>query len=197
MNSTTGQLDAVLARMDYGRAFREAITMTDPQRPSTEYAQPLLDAVAMFEELGIGYALIGGVAAMYYGRSRSTEDVDFVAATKHAEVLAAHAETMAKHHFDPACSWKLYHQSGVEVDLWKDEHADEIVQRAVTVGMAGRSVLVAEPHDLIAMKLRAGRLQDDYDIGQMLSATAIDENRVRDLVTPEQFAHFLDVKKRA
>jgi predicted nucleotidyltransferase len=104
---------------------------------------------------------------------------------------------MEKHHFDPACAFKLYHQSGVEVDLWKDEHADGIVSRAIEVELAGRKVRIAEPHDLIAMKLRAHRLKDDYDIAQIVGATAIDEARLRALITPEQFAQFLEIKKRA
>src|SRR5579864_8401579 len=111
-------------RMDRGRALKGELLMKEKPGNWVPYAQPLLDAVSLFEELGIGYALIGGIAAMYYGRSRFTEDVDFVAMPGHMEILTAHPAEMEKHHFEPTCAYKLYHQSGVQVDLWKDEHAD-------------------------------------------------------------------------
>lgn len=161
------------------------------------YAQPLLDAVSLFEELNIGYALIGGVAAMYYGRARFTEDVDFVAVSGHMDVLTAHPAEMEKHHFDPTCAHKLYHQSGVQVDVWKDEHSDAIVQRAHEVQLAGRRVRLIEPHDLIAMKLRAGRLKDDYDVWEIASRIAIDLGRLQSLVSPEEFARFESIRGRA
>jgi hypothetical protein len=52
--------------MDYGRALKGELLMEGKSDSWVPYAQPLLDAVELFEELGIGYALIGGIAAMYY-----------------------------------------------------------------------------------------------------------------------------------
>jgi len=162
------------------------------------YARPLLDAVALFDELAIRYALVGGVASMYYGRARFTEDLDFVAHSGHRDVFDRNGDAMLRHGFDPTCSWKLYHETGVEIDLCKDEFSDQIVQRAVEVELVGRRVRIAEPHDLIAMKLRAGRLQDDYDISEILRGPrAIDDTVVKERVTPDQFAHYLSIKQRA
>lgn len=169
--------------------------MTPSENP-VPYVQPLLDAIDLFEELNIGYALVGGVAAMYYGRARFTEDLDFVAVSGHMETLSRHPDVMQKHNFDSGCVWKLYHSSGVEIDLWKDEHCDEIVARSVQVDLAGRKVRIAEAHDLIAMKLRAGRLQDDYDISEILRHQTIDDEVVRLRVSQEQFQHYLEVKRR-
>ncbi len=165
--------------------------------PFAGFEKPLLDAVSLFEELNIPYALIGGLAAMVWGRARFTEDVDFVAGAGHEAILAAHPDAMRRHHFDPSCTWKLYHSSGVEIDVWKDQFADAIVQRATPTMLGGRSVRIAEPHDLIAMKLRADRPQDDYDISEILKHTPINDQRVRDLVTPEQFAHYESIKARS
>jgi len=170
--------------------------MGESARTPNDAAEPLLDAISLFEDLGIGYALVGGVGAMYYGRVRPTEDLDFVAVVGHGDVLSRNAEVMRKHRFDPSCTWKLYHESGVEVDLWKDEFADGIVARAVEFEAAGRKIRVAEVHDLIAMKLRAGRVQDDYDISEILKGTAVDDEVVRAKVTTEQFGHYLAVKQR-
>ena len=171
--------------------------MSEPAGDAVPYAQPLLDAVELFNELGIDYALVGGVASMYYGRARFTEDLDFVAGAGHAEMLARNADAMRRHRFEPTCTWKLYHASGVEIDLWKDEFSDDVVRRAVEVEVLGRPVRVADAHDLIAMKLRAGRVQDDYDISEILRGqSSIDDVVVQGRVTAQQFAHYLSVKQR-
>ncbi len=160
------------------------------------YVQPLLDAVGLFEELKLGYALVGGIAAMYYGRSRFTEDLDFVVVTGHTDVLAAHADVLRRYHFDPTCIWKRYHESGMEIDIWKDERADAIVSGARSADLGGRKVQVADPHDLIAMKLRAGRIQDDYDISEIIRRQPIDESLIKSRVTNEQYEHFEAVRRR-
>ena len=126
-----------------------------------------------------------------------TEDLDFVASPGHMELLFSNPYAMRQYHFDPACTWKLYHDTGVEVDLWKDEHADAIISRSREVELAGRKLRIADPHDLVAMKLRAGRLQDDYDVSEILRATPLDEPTLRSRVTPEQFAHFESIKARS
>lgn len=196
MPPVRNQLDSTLDRMDYGRALKGELLMNGKPDSWVPYAQPLLDAVALFEALGIGYALIGGIAAMYYGRSRFTEDVDFIAVTGHMNIFASHPNEMEKHHFSADCMHKLYHQSGVQVDLWKDEYADEIISRARQVELAGRQVRIIDPHDLIAMKLRAGRLKDDYDISQIIQNMMIDQARLASLVTPEQLTHYSEIKNR-
>ena len=169
--------------------------MGDQQQPPS-LSRPLLDAVALFEHLVLGYALVGGVAAMYYGRQRFTEDVDFVV-PGHMDVLAGNGAIMKEHHFDPSCTFKLYHDSGVDVDIWKDQFAGEIIERARLAQLAGSQVRIADPHDLIALKLRAGRIQDDYDISEVIKGTSIDQRIVEHLVSAEQFAHFLEIKRRS
>ncbi len=160
------------------------------------YVEALFDTVDLLEELGIGYALVGGVASMYYGRARFTEDLDFVAVSGRESVLAANPQAMRQWHFDPSCTWKLLHDSDVEVVLWKDEHSDRIVERAPRAELAGRSVRIAEPHDLIAMKLRAGRVQDDYDISEIVKGTAINDAVVQERVSPGQFSHYQAIRRR-
>jgi hypothetical protein len=194
---TDTPLDPTLARIDYGRALKGALLMDEKRESWVPYAQRLLDAVLLFEELHVGYALIGGVAAMYYGRARFTEDVDFVAATGHMDALKAHPAVMEKNHFDPTCAHKLYHASGVQVDVCKDEHSDAIIERAREVDLAGRAVRMIDPHDLIAMKLRAGRLKDDYDISEIAARTPLDQARFEAMLTPEQLSRFTQIRMRS
>lgn len=168
--------------------------MQDKTDPSL--AKPLLDAVSLFEKLAIRYALVGGIAAMYYGRARFTDDLDFVAEFLHEKTLAAHPEVMTEFGFDPSCTYKLYHNSGIDIDLWKDEFSDDIANRAREVELAGRKVKVADPNDLAAMKLRAGRPQDDYDISELIRSAAIDEGILQGRVTAAQFVRFNDIRSR-
>lgn len=183
-----------------GRASTRALVKNMSKKPSdthdAELAAALQDAVALFRELKIGYALIGGLAAMVHGRSRYTEDVDFVAEPGHEDVLANHPDAMKRHRFDPVSTWKLYHQSGIDIDLWKDDHAAGIVKRAVRRKLGDRFAKVAEAHDLIAMKLRANRPQDDYDIAQIIEAQTIDPAKLKPLVNASQLKRFNAINKR-
>ncbi len=188
-------LDRCIRLTTDATAIRNTLLMSEtPEQP--DLTRSLLDAVALFESIGIRYALVGGLAAMVYGRSRFTEDVDFVAASEHQQILENHPDEMKSHGFDPTCTWKLYHTSGCQIDLWKDSFADQIVLRAVAVELAGRSVQVAEPHDLIAMKLRADRPQDDYDISEVLKRADIQDAIIRERVDDEQYQSYLAIKKR-
>jgi predicted nucleotidyltransferase len=119
-----------------------------------------------------------------------------VAVTGHMDVFAAHPTEMEKFHFDPTCTYKLYHQSGVQVDLWKHQHADRIVANSHPIELAGRKIQMVDLLDLICMKLRAHRLKDDYDISQIIQTNEIDQERLRSLVKPDEFAWFLEIKKR-
>ena len=189
-------LGVCLRRVERCIRFGRALRM-EHDTGQSDLMPAFLDAVALFESLDIRYALVGGVAAMHYGRSRHTEDVDFVAASGHADVLEANPDVMADHHFAPDCSWKLYHDSGTAIDLWKDRHSDAIVARALTAHLAGRDVRVADPHDLIAMKLRADRPQDDYDVAEVAAHNRIDDDRIGRLVTPEEYDRYLAIKRRS
>jgi hypothetical protein len=110
--------------------------------------------------------------------------------------LARHPDVMRRFGFDAGCTWKLYLRSGIAVDLGKDPHIDGIVERAVRRKLANRYVRVAEAHDLIAMKLRADRPQDDYDVAEIIRAGTIDEATVAARVDREQLARFRQIRKR-
>ena len=193
--STHTDLTESLKCSAHGATLARELLMETDETPN-ELTRPLLDAVGLFEKLGIGYALIGGLAAMVYGRTRFTVDVDFIAQNDHEKMLAANPDAMTQCHFDPTSTWKLYHDSGTDIDIWKDEHANAMISRAVTTKLAGRGVRIIEPHDLITMKLRADRPQDDYDISEILKHTSIDDAIVEQRVTAEQFDAYLAIKKR-
>jgi len=103
---------------------------------------------------------------------------------------------MKRHRLDPTRTFRLYHDSGIQIDLGKDEHAAGIVQRRVRRKVGDRFVHVAEPHDLIDMKLRADRPQDDYDISEIVRDQPIDRGEIKSRVTAGQFRRFETICRR-
>jgi hypothetical protein len=95
--------------MERGTAMRSAL-MNTPGEGAIPFTGALHDPVGLFDALQIQYALVGGVAAIYYGRARFTEDFDFVAVTGHREALERNPDAMKQFGFDPACTWELYHR---------------------------------------------------------------------------------------
>lgn len=170
--------------------------MDQSPQHENDLQQALLAAVGLFDALQISYALIGGLAAMVYGKSRFTEDVDFVAHPGHMQTLKSNAQVMQKFDFDPECTWKLYHQSGIDIDIWKDEHASAIIEHAQPIKLAGKTIAVARAEDLVAMKLRSDRPQDEYDISEILKAGTIDQDQLLSLITDGQAQRFEQIKKR-
>ena len=168
----------------------------DKSNPTSPFDEPLADALALFSSLELGYALIGGVAAMYYGRERFREDFDFVVQSGHQAAFEACPTVMRSHRFDPTYTCKPHHASGMEIDLWEGEFVDGTIWRAAHRTVGEKSLRIAEPHDLVAMKFRAGRLQDDYDVSETLKATPLDHATLSALVTPAQFCHFLTIVAR-
>jgi hypothetical protein len=191
-------LNACLEQIQRGKALRRSFMPNLIALPTDNpLLQPLLDIVQLFTALQIPYALISGIAAMLYGRARFTDDVDFVASAGHQDVRAANPDAMRKFHFDPSSTRELHHDSRVEIDIWKDEHTDGIAARGKELEFQSHIVRVADVHDLIAIKLRAGRLQDDYDIGEIVRSTSIDESTLRQLISPSQFERFHQIRLRA
>jgi hypothetical protein len=198
--TTARSLEDCLAQIHKFTAFRSAFmaAQNSGSQPPLDVSllQPLLDAVGLFTKLHIPYALIGGVAAMTYGRARPTDDVDFVASADHESRLAANPEIMRAFHFDASSTWKLYHDSGISIDIWKDQYSSKIAERSVPIKLGEHELKVAEVHDLIAMKLRANRPQDDYDISEIIRAGKVNEQTLAGLVTQEEFARFGEIKAR-
>lgn len=169
--------------------------MNQPDQ-SDSLTQALIAAVDLFEQCRISYALVGGLASMYFGRTRYTEDVDFIAQSDHEATLKQNSKAMQECGFDPSCTWKLYHNTGIEVDIWKDQFSDEMVQRAKPVKLLERTIMIVDVCDLVAMKLRAGRFQDDYDISEILKTQSLDDSIIHSRVSNEQFKHYQSIQQR-
>jgi len=63
-------LALAIERSVRGRRLTRSLRMEPNPIDPSALQQALIDAVELFRELKIGYALVGGLAAMVYGRAR-------------------------------------------------------------------------------------------------------------------------------
>jgi hypothetical protein len=148
------------------------------------------DVYAAFEEAGVRYVIVGGMAVVMSGHVRATVDLDVVVDLEPAAAelavraleglgLQPRVPVSAADFADPAIreSWirdkhmqvlSFYDPQHLarEVDVFVAYPLDfeELVARAVPTAIGGRLVPVAAPEHLIEMKRAAGRPRDLDDI---------------------------------
>jgi predicted nucleotidyltransferase len=141
----------------------------------------LLAAVtAVLEQQRTAYALIGAGALAVHGISRSTLDQDLLVvdpAVLDADMWAAltgtaRCDIRRGDADDPLLGVVRITADGqrdVDVIVGRYMWQRELLRRAQSISIGGRSVPVARPADLILLKLYAGGSQDRWDIEQLLA----------------------------
>jgi hypothetical protein len=131
---------------------------------------------------GVAHALVGAGALAAHGVSRSTFGLDLF--TTDRSVLApawwaaerargVHVEVRIGDDADPLAGVVRLAAAGQrDVDVVVGRHAWQrgVVHRAEPLTLAGRTVPVATPADLVLLKLYAGGAQDAWDVEQLLAA---------------------------
>ncbi len=146
---------------------------------------------AAFEEAGVEYALIGGLALGAHGAGRATVDLDFLAAGEHAEevdrILGAagyaclqRTENVANYVSDDPALGR------VDFLFTRRDTGLAMLARAQEHGFAGTEVPVVDASDLIGLKVQGysndsrRRHADLADIQKLLRlAPELDLDRVR------------------
>jgi hypothetical protein len=144
----------------------------------------LADAADLFEQAGVGYALVGGLASSMRGQPRVTADVDLVIAAdvEQAFSIASGLDaTPFKPLFEPideivqsAFILPLRHRAtGVKVDcaLGLSGFERQLLRRAEALDLSGRRIPVASAEDLLVMKALASRPQDLQDMQGIVVAS--------------------------
>lgn len=163
-------------------------------------ATVLGELVALLEAQGIGYAVVGGLAASALGEARFTRDIDVALMVNNDDeaenciyglvrtgyVVIATVEQEATHRLATA---RLKHPNGVICDLIFATCGieGEIVKRAERVELfPGKWVATATAESMIAMKVLSATSKRPRDLGDlqaMLRANpVIDESRVASLL---------------
>jgi predicted nucleotidyltransferase len=148
---------------------------------------------AALEESSVRYVVVGGLAVVLHGYARLTADVDLVVDLAEGEAIKAvealtglgmvpRAPVAARDFADPDKRRAWVQDKGmrvfsmhdprkplVEVDLFVDPPFlfEELYARAEPIEIGDRRVRVASIEDLIEMKRRAGRPQDEEDVAAL------------------------------
>ncbi|CAN5869722.1 hypothetical protein BH11MYX4_BH11MYX4_59780 [soil metagenome] len=143
--------------------------------------EALADLARAFDTLGVGWFLFGAQAAIIYGSTRVTEDIDVtVALGDHPPkaLAAALARAGFTHRFGDSAAFVektrvlpvVHGPTGMPVDVvLAGPGLEELfLRRRRRHRRGGASIPVASPEDLIVMKLLAGRPRDLEDVRAVL-----------------------------
>lgn len=155
----------------------------------TRLLQALLRVTADLEDLGVRWALVGGLAVSVWVEPRTTRDIDLAIAVENDRQaerlirdLKARGYVLLPEHFEQAATGRLatvrFNVPGegealivLDLLLASSGLEPEVVEAARLVEIApGFSVPVAIPFHLLALKVLAGRPQDLPDAQNLLAA---------------------------
>lgn len=152
-------------------------------RPDQGILAQLLATHEALESADVPHGLIGGWAAVAWGRVRATRDVDWLAeipVSRKKEILALLAafgepDWREAGEDDPVAGLirvvpKADHGAVTDVLLARSGADREALGRCVPVEIAGRTLPTVRPEDIVAMKLQAGGGLDYDDARAILSA---------------------------
>ena len=171
---------------------------------SPELSGALSRLSAALTELGMRYALIGGIAVILRGHDRATQDVDAVVLDAD-ESLPTMLEVFQRHGLVPRLSdaeafakrnrvilLRAPDGTGIDVSMGALPFEEEIVERATRENLTDVIAMpVATAEDLVIMKLVAARSRDIDDVRRLVELYPnMDRGRVLRVVT--EYADALD-----
>lgn len=140
------------------------------------YQEVVKKVIRLLVKAKISYAIVGGLAAGYYGTARSTRDVDVIVTVdgKSAERLVKFAKTTGFVVVKPEVlalvrvsnRFVMESSDGYRIDFWlaRTDHDKVALERRHRGYIYGEYAWIVAPEDLILQKLRAGRARDIADV---------------------------------
>jgi hypothetical protein len=134
------------------------------------------------EAHGVAHAVIGATALAVHGVSRSTADIDLLVTDPRCfdaavwgplEAAGATVDMRRGDADDPLAGViriSREEEPPVDVIAGRSTWQAAIIARAVRADVAGATVPIAAPADVVLLKLYAGGPQDAWDIAQLLDA---------------------------
>lgn len=166
--------------LSYAQIPRRQVNRMNIQEVFRFVAPKVRDAAiktaARLEQLGIRYALAGGLAVGAYGYIRATMDVDFLVGE---EAFEHHGSLVT---FKPGVPIEV---DGVRIDYLSPVSLGPQLEETLTHPLVSEGIAVVPVEVLIYMKLAAKRRKDLVDVVELLRAGA-DAKKVRHYL--EQYA---------
>jgi hypothetical protein len=146
----------------------------------------MAELMALFEQMDVRHAVMGGIAVRAYGIPRPTFDVDFTIAMERARLPELYQgvtalgytvpEEYTKGWVDqvagmPLVRFRLYLEGrSVDVDVFLAEspYQEELLGRRQKATVDERTIWLVSPEDLVLLKLIADRPRDLLDVGDVL-----------------------------
>jgi Nucleotidyltransferase of unknown function (DUF6036) len=160
-------------------------------RQRSPFAKLFADLAKALTKIKVDWYLFGAQAALLYGSTRVTADVD-VTVRLGARTVTDLIDSLKKSgfalrvqspdFFEATRVLPLVHRSSnipADVVLAGPGLEDAFMARSVTHTFAGVTVFVAAPEDLVVMKVLAGRDKDSADVREILAAHPVDLEQVR------------------
>jgi len=127
----------------------------------------VLRVLRLFDELGIGYMLVGSFSSNYYGKPRSTQDADILVVVSDEQLEKLRGALLPDFRLDAPMSFEtvtmttrhliMHPASAFKFELFllsQDPHDQERFKRRQQVGFEGHSAWLPTPEDVIIQKLR-------------------------------------------
>jgi predicted nucleotidyltransferase len=159
-------------------------TSNDFVPPGGQTLQEAFEAlVSTFNERGVRYAIIGGLATIQHTRVRTTDDIDALLTVPQLE-LPALFEALRQRGFaiDLKKNIRELRDGGMTSIQFADVLVDliqpmippyaHVLDRAISTDVLGHRVRVSSAECLVVMKLMAMRPQDEADVRDILAAYA-------------------------
>lgn len=161
------------------------------------------EVAEFLDQENVPYAVIGGLAVQCWGESRTTRDVDIVVMveTERMHSLIGAALNRFSPRVPDPVDFAVQNRvlllatvdgTPIDISFGIPGYEESAIARARTVTMAGHSIRVLSPEDLIVHKCIAGRPRDFEDIESILIRMRgdIDLEYVRSWLA--QFAEVID-----
>ena len=148
--------------------------------------QPIFDFIKLFEDLGIPYALMGGVAVGVHGIPRPTHDLDFTISMDRSRLPGLYAAVEQRGYSVPeqyASGWvdavaemplvrvrQWVKGKAIDIDIFLAESRfqQSVIDRRQQLEVDDLRAWVVSPEDLIVLKIIAGRPRDIGDVLDIL-----------------------------
>lgn len=122
-----------------------------------DFRSALHSVIEKFDKESIQYALIGGFALHFWGYSRATQDLDFIAIGNQKDQIRKSMEQLGFKVYKETENVAHYEKESARIDFIfsRRAHGAKVLQRACDMNFFELKLKVARPEDIIGLKVQS------------------------------------------